>query len=214
MNQRAHANIGPRQTAQAALPKLETGGIRPPTQSRPPAAPDWRFADVSIYPPGHPPSGDGRGTAGSPDGATPAGEAWQASSPLWYFNGEPQSAPNPTRTTLSASGGLSGTFLWRVREGADKARLVDADQATGSLRRVNEKRVELESVGGSRGEDDVVVDVSRLAPDGTPLGTRSGRLGVRTPAGTRHVSTETSRQASGAAPSGRTSATAAAPGSA
>ena len=91
MNQRAHANIGPRQTAQAPPPKLESG-VRSPTRSRPPAAPDWRFADVSVYPPGHPSSGDGGGAA-SPDGAAPAAEAWQASSPLWYFNGETQAAP-------------------------------------------------------------------------------------------------------------------------
>ena len=190
MNQRAHATTGPSQTAQSALPKQETRGIRPPTQSRPPAAPDWSFAEVSVYPPG----GD-RGRAETPDGAAPANPAWQASNPLWYFNGEPQSAPNPTRTTLSASGGLSGTFLWRVSEGADKARLVDADAATGSLRRVNERRVELESTDGSRGEDDVVVEVSRLGLNDTPLETGAGRLGVRTPAGTRQVSTETSRQA-------------------
>ena len=176
MSGRTHVNrTRAPSTASATQQKVASTANSMPATSN--SATGWNFAQTPIHPPGHTPAANASG--------------WRASSDLWYFNGEPGAAHTPTRVTIATDGDRSGDFEWRVREGADKARLVGGETAAGGAKRVNDTRVQLESTAPSLGEDDVVVDATRLGRDGTPLETRTGRLGVRSPMTARAVSAET-----------------------
>lgn len=181
MSDRTHVNRTRAPSTASATQQKTTSTANPMAgRATPNSAIGWDFAQTPIHPPGYTPAANASG--------------WRASSDLWYFNGEPGAAHTPTRVTIATDGDRSGDFEWRVREGADKARLVGGETAAGGAKRVNDTRVQLESTAPSLGEDDVVIDATRLARDGTALETRTGRLGVRSPMTARAVSAETVRR--------------------
>jgi hypothetical protein len=105
---------------------------------------------------------------------------------LWYFSGEPHESPLPTVVTASAGTASEGVFEWQVLEGADKAALGERPGATRVVVTDN-NRIDVRSIGASRGADDVTVGVANLHADGRVRGYGEQRLGVRNPVGTRQV---------------------------
>ena len=124
---------------------------------------------------------------------------WQPSSDLWYFNGAEHKEPLPTQVTLRADTPSSGHFIWSVSEGSDRVEIVDSAHDRANSINVNDNRIQLKSVSGSHGDDDVKVQLAHLATDGVPRGVYEGALGVRTPIGVTRIGEQTSYHNSGAA---------------
>jgi hypothetical protein len=102
-------------------------------------------------------------------------EPWQASGQLWYFNGARNDGANPTRITLSARSRQASDVRWSLVSGRNRAQFVGgATVAQGTS-------VQLESLSGSEGADDVALGVYEVDPAGRQAGTYVGTLGVRHP---------------------------------
>ncbi|MCP3959162.1 MAG: hypothetical protein GY719_15030 [bacterium] len=114
----------------------------------------------------------------------------QASHELWYFNDVPQGEPHPTQTELKADAQPKGLFSWSVTRGAEKVELVGGAGAGANVVQKDDNRVEVKSKLGSKGEDDVHIQATQMAPDGAVAGIWESDLGVRTPVGIKKTGSE------------------------
>ena len=164
--------------AQATKP-VPGAAVRAPAARR--AAGEARVSRSMFSEPGE--AAERRAGARSPRAMTRAAsglsggglEPWVASGQLWYFDGARNDGANSTQITVSARSRSAGELHWSLLSGRRRARFAGgATAARGTS-------VQLESISGSEGADDIALSVHEVDPAGLQTGAYAGTLGVRHP---------------------------------